>query len=99
MARDQPAYLLSRRSFCWVLAGAPVAPRGSFAQRPERVWRVGFLSLSSASESVENTGAFTKALQELGYIEGKNPRASSSPLILRHSASRFRRTYYCARTR
>jgi putative ABC transport system substrate-binding protein len=33
---------------------------------------VGFLSLSSASESVENTGAFTKALRDLGYIEGKN---------------------------
>jgi putative ABC transport system substrate-binding protein len=33
---------------------------------------VGFLSLSSALESVENTGAFTKALRELGHIEGKN---------------------------
>ena len=33
---------------------------------------MGFLSLSSASESVENTGAFLKALRELGYVEGKN---------------------------
>src|SRR5689334_22046099 len=72
MAGDRGPCSISRRSFCWTLAAALAAPCRSFAQRPARIWRVGFLSLSSASESTENTGAFTKALRELGYIEGKN---------------------------
>jgi putative ABC transport system substrate-binding protein len=48
---------------------------GSFGvsgQQRARVWRVGFLSLSSASESAQNTAAFVQGLRELGYIEGKN---------------------------
>ena len=44
----------------------------SFAQQQGRVWRLGFLSLSSLSESTQNTTAFMKGLRDLGYIEGKN---------------------------
>ena len=33
---------------------------------------MGFLSLSAASESAQNTAALLKGLRELGYIEGKN---------------------------
>ena len=49
-----------------------VAQRASFAQQRGKVWRVGFLSLSSASESAQNMAAFLNALREFGYIEGKN---------------------------
>src|SRR6266581_3393193 len=55
-----------------VALGAAGGPIASFAQQQGKVWRVGFLSLSSASESVQNTATFLKALRELGYIEGKN---------------------------
>ena len=47
-------------------------PPVSLAQQPGKVWRVGFLSLYSASEIAQNTAAFLKAMRELGYVEGKN---------------------------
>ena len=53
-------------------ASALVVPLRSFAQQQGKVWRVGFLSLYSASEDVQNTTALVKTLRELGYIEGKN---------------------------
>jgi len=61
-----------RRELLIALASALLAPLGSSAQQQGKVWRVGFLSLSSASESVQNTAAFLRALRELGYLEGKN---------------------------
>ena len=62
-----------RESIVAVVAlGAVAGSIASFAQQQGKVWRVGFLSLYSASESVQNTATFLKALRELGYIEGKN---------------------------
>jgi putative tryptophan/tyrosine transport system substrate-binding protein len=54
----------------FVALGAVAGSIASFAQG--KVWRVGFLSLYSASEIVQNTAAFLKALRELGYVEAKN---------------------------
>ena len=42
-----------------------LAPPGSFGQHQGKVWRVGYLSPSSASLSSQNTGAFLKGLREL----------------------------------
>ena len=65
--------MIDRRTFIGGIAsGVLVLPLGAFAQQQSKVWRVGFLSLSSASESAQNTAALVKGLQELGYIEGKN---------------------------
>src|SRR6266704_683493 len=62
-----------RESMIAVVAlGAAASPIASRAQKQGKVWRVGFLSLSSASESAPNTAAFLKSLRGLGYIEGKN---------------------------
>src|SRR6185437_9682401 len=62
-----------RESVIAVLAlGVAASPITSFAQQQGKVWRVGFLSLSSASESEQNTVAFLKAMRQLGYIEGKD---------------------------
>jgi putative tryptophan/tyrosine transport system substrate-binding protein len=64
---------MDRRTFIGsVGSGFLAMPLGALAQQQGKVWRVGFLSLSSASESVQNTAVFLKALGELGYIEGKN---------------------------
>ena len=48
------------------------APLGSFGQQPGKVWRIGFLSPTSASLSSQNIGAFLKGMRELSYSEGKN---------------------------
>ncbi len=50
-------------------ASALAVPFGLFAQRPGKVWRVGFLDIGSGPEQFE---AFMQGLLELGYIEGKN---------------------------
>ena len=54
----------------FVALGAVAGSIASFAQG--KAWRVGFLSLYSASEIAQNTAAFLKAMRELGYVEGKN---------------------------
>jgi len=64
---------MDRRTFIGSAVGGFLATAlVAHAQQQGKVWRVGFLSLSSASESVQNTATFLKALRELGYIEGKN---------------------------
>ena len=65
---------MNRREFivAVVALGAVAGSIASFAQQQGKVWRVGFLSLYSASEIAQNTAAFLTALRELGYIEGKN---------------------------
>lgn len=50
------------------------APLVSFAQRPGKVWRVGFLSarhVDSIHSDVVFSG-FSRGMRELGYVEGKN---------------------------
>jgi len=57
-------------------AGALVAPLACFAQRPDRVWRVGFLSARSRPVSLDSDeySGFPQGMRELGYVEGKNLR-------------------------
>src|SRR5947208_382380 len=47
-------------------------PPASFGQQAGKIWRVGFLSLDSATLSSRNTAAFLKGMSALGYVEGKN---------------------------
>lgn len=55
-------------------AGALAAPFSSFAQKPGKVWRVGFLAQRSrpASLDFDIYGAFPRGMREFGYVEGKN---------------------------
>jgi putative ABC transport system substrate-binding protein len=49
-------------------------PLASFAQRPGKVWRVGFLAarrVESIHSDVVFSG-FSRGMRELGYVEGKN---------------------------
>jgi putative ABC transport system substrate-binding protein len=55
-----------------VALGAAAASRASSAQQQGKVWRVGYLSLGSASRNSENSDAFLKGMRDLGYVEGKN---------------------------
>jgi len=51
-------------------AGVLSAPFGSFAQQKGKVWRVGFLALTSGPD--EFVEAFREQLRTLGYGEGSN---------------------------
>ena len=55
-------------------ASALVAPFGSFAQQPGKIWRIGFLTLRHVDfvDSDVYYGPFRQGMRELGYIEGKN---------------------------
>src|SRR5258706_11545363 len=55
-------------------AGALLAPLACFAQQPDRVWRVGFLSARSRPVSLNSDeyGGFPQGMRGLGYVEGKN---------------------------
>jgi putative ABC transport system substrate-binding protein len=68
MARDQRA--LSRRSFCWTLAGVLVAPGIAIAQA-SKVRRVGVLEPSMGPSTPDDLTQ-TEALRQLGWVEGQN---------------------------
>src|SRR5205807_3707199 len=64
---------MKRRTFIGRVASGLLAPPfGAFAQQQSKVWRVGFLSPTSASFSSPYTDAFLKGMRDLGYVEGKN---------------------------
>jgi putative ABC transport system substrate-binding protein len=66
----------TRRSVLLVLGAGLVAARGpAFAQPPAKVRRIGFLGARSRSTPASPDpayDAFTQALRELGYVEGRN---------------------------
>jgi putative ABC transport system substrate-binding protein len=65
--------VISRRAFIGSLAGALLAaPRAAGAQQAKKVWRIGFLSGSSAAASKSFVEEFQQGLRELGYVEGQN---------------------------
>jgi putative tryptophan/tyrosine transport system substrate-binding protein len=68
---------MRRREFIAALGGAAAWPVVARAQNsaPVKIWRVGYLTLSSATDfSVSLFNAFRLKLQDLGYFEGKNLR-------------------------
>jgi len=52
--------------------GLTLAPLAAEAQQAEKVWRVGYLSSSSAERERTRFAAFQQGLRELGYLEGKS---------------------------
>src|SRR6516164_1572621 len=67
---------LKRREFITLLGGAAAWPLGASAQPDERVRRVGVLAYWTAddAEGRARLTAFTQALQQLGWGEGRNQR-------------------------
>jgi putative ABC transport system substrate-binding protein len=53
-------------------AGALAVPLRSFAQKPAKTYRIGFLSSESLSSYGPRVEALRGGLRELGYEEGKN---------------------------
>jgi putative ABC transport system substrate-binding protein len=69
-----PVGRTNRRAFIAALGSAAAWPLVAHAQQQtDKVWRVGYLSLSSASNlSVAYLDGFRLKLNDLGYVEGRN---------------------------
>ena len=62
---------MRRRDFIALLGGAAAAwPIAARAQRPEKMHRIGFLTLNSGPSP--GTEGFERGLSRLGYMEGQN---------------------------
>src|SRR5262252_1394957 len=64
--------MTTRRQFLLALGPALLAPRASFAQQSDKVFRIGFLSSESFAAWAPRIVAFRAGLRDLGYVEGKN---------------------------
>jgi putative ABC transport system substrate-binding protein len=53
-------------------ASALAVPLGSLAQKPGKVWRIGFLGSETAAGYAKQIDAMRGGLREYGFIEGKN---------------------------
>src|SRR6516225_1342223 len=67
---------LRRREFITLLGGAAVWPLAARAQQGNRVRRIGVLISRDENDPVQKTqvSAFTRALADLGWTEGRNVR-------------------------
>src|SRR5438034_10378063 len=65
--------MMNRRTVILVVAGSLIAARyASHAQKPAKVWRIGFLSGGPRAADGAPPAALRQALEELGYVDGKN---------------------------
>jgi putative ABC transport system substrate-binding protein len=61
---------MRRREFVTLLGGAAAWPLAVLAQRPDKMQRIGFLTLNSGPSP--STEGFQSGLSQLGYVEGQN---------------------------
>ena len=67
---------MKRREFITLLTGAAAWPLAAWAQQGERMRRIGVLMNLAAADldAQANVAVFLKALQQLGWIDGRNVR-------------------------
>ena len=53
-------------------AGLLAAPLAAEAQQAGKVWRIGYLGVTTASSYARHVEALRLGLRDLGYVEGKN---------------------------
>ena len=63
---------MRRREFICLLSGAAVWPFASRAQQAGKVYRIGLLEPTPATQNATNLDALREGLRKLGYVEGKN---------------------------
>ena len=61
-----------RRSLLIAIAGVPLLSTSALAQTGRRVWRIGYLSLSSAQTDAAFLVAFRTGMLELHWVEGRD---------------------------
>jgi hypothetical protein len=72
---DRRRFLLTSR------AGALAVPVGAGGQQT-KIYRIGFLSASSASAASRLVEQFQQGLRELGYTEGQSIRTEYIPVVM-----------------
>jgi putative ABC transport system substrate-binding protein len=65
---------MKRREFIAGLSGAVAWPLGALAQQPDRMRQIGLLSGADEASNRVALAAFLQALNQLGWIEGRNIR-------------------------
>jgi len=63
---------MNRRNTLLALLALFTAPLASFAQQQGKVWRIGFLGVTSASGYASELEAIRGRFRDLGYAEGRN---------------------------
>ena len=64
---------MDRRTVLLAVGGSLLAaPFASHAQKPAKVWRIGFLTGGARPADGAPPAALRQALEELGYVDGKN---------------------------
>jgi ABC-type uncharacterized transport system substrate-binding protein len=63
---------MRRRDFIAVIGGVIGWPLEASAQQREKVYRVGILDTTSATQNAANLDALREGFRELGYVEGQN---------------------------
>jgi putative ABC transport system substrate-binding protein len=63
---------MDRRTVILIVGSLLAAPLASHAQKPPKVWRIGFLSGGPRPADGAPPAALRQALEELGYVDGKN---------------------------
>jgi putative tryptophan/tyrosine transport system substrate-binding protein len=65
---------MRRRDFIAALGGGALSPLSAFAQQPERLRRIGYLSAAAENdpEGKRHVDALVQGLHELKWIEGRN---------------------------
>jgi putative ABC transport system substrate-binding protein len=48
------------------------------AQQPKRIFRIGYITLASASSNLPRREAFLQGMRNLGYVEGHNFKLSTA---------------------
>src|ERR1700693_1696436 len=77
MVSPGPEADMRRREFLGVLGSAGIAwPLAAVAQQPERMRTIGLLVAASADDQEHQArlGAFRRALEQLGWTDGRNAR-------------------------
>ena len=90
---------MKRRTFIAGLGSAAAWPLAARAQQSDRVRRIGVLLPSGENDPVQNFIAFTQALADLGWTDGRNVRINlrwAGADINRIRASGCRPTNSCA---
>jgi putative ABC transport system substrate-binding protein len=71
---------IARREFIAALGGAAAWPLAARAQQPQRMRRIGVLMAGDENDPLWKTfgSAFTQALADLGWTDGRNVRMRPS---------------------
>jgi putative tryptophan/tyrosine transport system substrate-binding protein len=65
--------MMQRRQFVTLLGGAAATwPLAGRAQQPEKIFRIGYLGVSSRSLEPHYVEAFRQKLRDLGHVDGEN---------------------------